>query len=135
MAFFITLGAVLILVGALICRSYKMKYSRYRGICAEVLGFRSEFRMHGDTEVEYYCVVINYKNGDEDIRADHESFVPADTVTVQRGDTVSVRIDPDVPDRFLFTDEIKGTSSFGSGLVIGGALTVALHLLSELVFK
>ena len=61
--------------------------------------------------------------------------VPADTVTVQRGDSVSVRIDPMVPDKFLFTDEIKGTSSFGSGLVIGGALTVVFHLLSELLFK
>lgn len=135
MAFFITLGALLILIGALICRSYHIKYAAYRGVCAEVLGYRSEFQMHGDTEVEYYCVVINYKNGDEDIRADHEGFVPADTVTVKRGDTVSVRVDPAVPDRFIFTEEIKGTSSFGSGLVIGGALTVILHLLSELLFK
>lgn len=135
MAFFITLGALLILIGAFVCRSYRLKYSRYKGFCAEVLGYRSEFRMHGDEEVEYYCVVVNYNNGEEDIRADHESFVPADTVTVKRGDTVSVRIDPAIPDRFLFTDEIKGTSSFGSGLVIGGALTVLFHLLSELLFK
>jgi|GEM_PF-1942342 hypothetical protein len=135
MAFFITLGALLILIGALICRSYRIKYARYKGVTAEVLGYRSDFRMHGDEEVEYYCVVVNYNNNGEDVRADHDGYVPADTVTVQRGDSVSVRIDPMVPDKFLFTDEIKGTSSFGSGLVIGGALTVAFHLLSELLFK
>lgn len=134
MAFFITLGVILILIGALICRSYRLKYVRFRGYSAEVLGYRSEFRMHGEEEVEYYCVVVSYNNGEEDIRANHESFAPADTVTVQRGDTVSVRIDPAVPDKFLFTDEIKGTSSFGAGLVIGGALTVVFHLLSEMMF-
>lgn len=135
MAFFITLGAVLILIGALICRSYRIKYSGYKGFSAEVLGYRSDFRSCGDEEKEYYCVVVSYQNDEGSARAVHDGFVPADTVTVQKGDSVSVRIDPMFPDKFLFTDEIKGTSPFGSGLVIGGALTVILHLLSEPLFK
>lgn len=134
MAFFLTVGAILVLLGALICRSYSLKYSGYRSFPAEVLGFRSEFENAENEERELLCAVVDYKNGMETVRANHESFLPADLISCQRGDKISVQVDPEVPDKFLFTSEIRGTSAFGAALVIGGLLTVVFHLIWGLLF-
>ena len=134
MAFFITLGAILMLLGALVCRSYSMRYSEYRSFPAEVLGFRSEFEIADDKEIELLCTVVDYKNGSETVRASHESFIPADDITYQRGDSISVQVAPETPDKFLFTSEVKGKSPFGFAMVIGGALTIVFHILWGLIF-
>jgi hypothetical protein len=134
MAFFITFGAVLTLLGALLCRSYHIKYAGYRCFPAEVLGFRSEFRSCGENEKEFLCTVVDYKSGTETIRANHTDFIPAEDIPVQRGDNISVHVDPAVPDKFLFTSDVKGTSAFGSALIIGGLLTVFFHIIWGLLF-
>ncbi|MCR5111597.1 MAG: hypothetical protein K6B38_11955 [Ruminococcus sp.] len=134
MAFFITLGAILILLGALVCHSYRIKFASYRGFPAEVLGFRSEFQQAGDDEKELLCAVVDYQNGTETIRANHEQFLPAEEMPCQRGDKLVVQVNADFPDRFLFTNEVKGTSAFGVAMVIGGALTVAFHLIWKLLY-
>ncbi|MBR1824834.1 MAG: hypothetical protein IJ779_11490 [Ruminococcus sp.] len=134
MAFFITLGAILILLGALVCRSYRMKFSEYHSYTAEVLGFRSEFEAADCGDRELLCAVVDYKNGEETVRASHERFIPAEEMPCQRGDSISVLVAPDIPDKFLFTDEIKGTSPFGAAMVIGGALTVVFHIIWGALF-
>lgn len=134
MAFFITLGAILVLLGALVCRSYSLRYAGYRSFPAEVLGFRSEFETIDNTERELLCTVVDYKNGMDTIRATHEQFIPAEDMPYKKGDNISVQVDPEYPDKFLFTSEVKGTSAFGSAMVIGGLLTVFFHIIWQMLF-
>ena len=92
-------------------------------------GYRTRTEKIGDTEQEYFCVVVSYRKGSEDIHADYVSYVPAETVPCKRGDTISVDVDPSAPKTFLYSDEVIGTSGFGAAMVLGGLLTVAFHIL------
>ena len=134
MAFFITLGAILMLLGALVCRNSSLDRSEYESFPAVVLGFRSEFEVINDTEKELLCAVVDYKNGTETVRASHESFIPADQMLYKRGDSISVQVDPEVPDKFLFTEEVTGTSPFGTAMIIGGGLTIFFHIIWSFIF-
>ena len=134
MAVFATLGAILALIGALMFRRSQLKHSSFQSFTAEVLGFRSEYETVGDSERELLCTIVSCKDSDKEFRASHEGLIPAENVPYKRGDTVTVHIDPQSPDKFLFSNEVSGTSAFGAALIAGGLLTVVFHILWGLLF-
>ncbi len=129
MFFIIIIGILFIILGLLVCLRYRIKYSSYRTYTANVLGYRTRTEKIGDTEQEYFCVVVSYRKGSEDIHADYISYVPAETVPCKRGDIISVDVSSASPKTFLYSDEVIGTSGFGAAMIIGGLLTVGFHLL------
>ena len=129
MFFIIVIAILLIILGMFICLRYRIKYSSYRTYTASVLGYRTRNEKIGDTEQEYFCVVVSYRKGSEEIHADHIRYVPAETVPCKRGDTVSIDVNPSAPKTFLYSDEVTGTSGFGAAMIIGGLLTIIFQIL------